>query len=62
MSEPDDNQPVLTEEEIEALVDHAVEEEVFDDGQFKSHDFGAGEALTLAKWSELEGLLRAHEG
>ena len=60
MSEPDDNQPVLTEEEIEALVDHAVEEEVFDDGQFKSHDFGAGEALTLAKWSELDGLLRAH--
>ena len=60
MSEPDDNQPILTEEEIEALVDHAVEEEVFDDGQFKSHDFGAGEALTLAKWSELDGLLRAH--
>lgn len=60
MSEPDDNQPVLTEEEIEALVDHAVTDPAFDDGQFKSHDFGAGEALTLSKWSELDGLLRAH--
>ena len=60
MSEADDNQPVLSEEEIEALVDHAVTDNVFDDGQFKSHDFGAGEALTLSKWSELDGLLRAH--
>ena len=60
MPEPDDNQPVLTEEEIEALVDHAVTDQAFDDGQFKSHDFGAGEALTLAKWSELDALLRAH--
>ena len=59
MSEPDDNQPVLTEEEIEALVDHAVEEEVSMTASW-SHDFGAGEALTLAKWSELDGLLRAH--
>ena len=47
MSEADDNQPVLSEEEIEALVDHAVTDNVFDDGQFKSNDFGAGEALTL---------------
>lgn len=60
MSEVDDNQPVLSEEEIEALVDHAVTDNVFDDGHFKSHDFGAGEALTLSKWSELDGLLRAH--
>ena len=60
MSEVDDNQPVLSEEEIEALVDHAATDNVFDDGHFKSHDFGAGEALTLSKWSELDGLLRAH--
>jgi len=60
VSDADDNQPVLTEEEIEALVDHAATDGGFDDGQFKTHDFGAGEALTLAKWSELEGLLRAH--
>lgn len=60
MSEVDDNQPVLSEEEIEALVDHAATDNVFDDGYFKSHDFGAGEALTLSKWSELDGLLRAH--
>jgi len=60
VSDADDNQPILTEEEIEALVDHAVTSEGFDDGQFRSHDFGAGEALTLGKWTELDGLLRAH--
>lgn len=61
MSEPEDNQPILTDEEIEALVDRAVSEGTgFDDGQFRSHDFGAGESLTLAKWTELDGLLRAH--
>ena len=35
MSEVDDNQPVLSEEEIEALVDHAATDNVFDDGHFK---------------------------
>ncbi len=60
MAEPDDNQPILTEEEIEALVDSAVPSSVFDDGEFRSHDFGAGEAITLGKWTQLDGLLRAH--
>lgn len=60
MSDADDNQPILTDEEIEALVDHAVTSSGFDDGEFRSHDFGAGEALTLSKWTELDGLLRAH--
>jgi len=60
VSDSDDNQPILTEEEIEALVDHAVSSDRFDDGEFRSHDFGAGEALTLSKWTELDGLLRTH--
>ena len=61
MSETDDDQPILSEEEIEALIDHAATAgDGFDDGQFHSHDFGAGEALTLAKWTELDRLLRAH--
>lgn len=57
MAESDD-QPILTEEEIEALVDLGVPSEGYDDGEFRSHDFGAGEALTLGKWTELDGLLR----
>jgi len=60
VSDQQDKQPVLTDEEIEALVDHASTGGGFDDGQFRSHDFGAGEALTLARWTDLEGLLRAH--
>jgi len=57
--EESDNEPVLTDEEIEALVEHA-QEGGFDDGEFRIHDFSAGESLTLSKWSELEGLHRNH--
>ena len=59
MVEESDNDPVLTDEEIEALVEHA-QEGGFDDGEFRIHDFSAGESLTLSKWSELEGLHRNH--
>ena len=55
MVEESDNEPVLTDEEIEALVEHA-QEGGFDDGEFRIHDFSAGESLTISKWSELEGL------
>lgn len=60
MTDVDDNQPILTDEEIDALVEHATESTGYDDGQFRSHDFGAGEALTLARWTELDALLRGH--
>ncbi|EHQ58620.1 flagellar motor switch protein [gamma proteobacterium HIMB55] len=59
MAEESDNEPVLTDEEIEALVEHA-EDGGFDDGEFRIHDFSAGETLTISKWSELEGLQRNH--
>lgn len=59
MSDESDNDPILTDEEIEALVEHA-EDGGFDDGEFRIHDFGAGESLTLSKWVELEGLHRNH--
>ena len=59
MVEESDNEPVLTDEEIEALVEHA-QEGGFDDGEFRIHDFSAGESLTISKWSELEGLHRNH--
>ena len=52
MAEESDNEPVLTDEEIEALVEHA-EDGGFDDGEFRIHDFSAGETLTISKWSEL---------
>lgn len=60
MAEENDNEPLLSEEEIDALVEHAETSDTFDDGQFRTHDFGAGEAVTLAKWQELESLLRGH--
>lgn len=60
MSEETDNEPILTDEEIDALVEHAETSTTFDDGQFRTHDFGAGEAVTLAKWRELDALLRGH--
>ena len=59
MVEESDNESVLTDEEIEALVEHA-QEGGFDDGEFRTHDFSAGESLTLSKWSELEALHRNH--
>ena len=59
MAEDSDNEPTLTDEEIEALVEHA-QDGGFDDGEFRIHDFGAGESLTLSKWSELDGLHRNH--
>ena len=59
MVEESDNEPILTDEEIEALVEHA-QDGGFDDGEFRIHDFSAGESLTLSKWSELEGLHRNH--
>ena len=59
MVEESDNEPVLTDEEIEALVEHA-QDGGFDDGEFRIHDFSAGESLTLSKWSELDGLHRNH--
>ena len=59
MVEEPDNEPILTDEEIEALVEHA-QDGGFDDGEFRIHDFSAGESLTLSKWSELEGLHRNH--
>ena len=52
MAEESDNDPVLTDEEIEALVEHA-EDGAFDDGEFRAHDFSAGESLTLSKWLSL---------
>jgi flagellar motor switch protein FliM len=55
VAEESDKEPILTDDEIEALVEHA-EEGGFDDGEFRIHDFGAGESLTLSKWVELEGL------
>ena len=59
MAEESDKEPILTDDEIEALVEHA-EEGAFDDGEFRIHDFGAGESLTLSKWVELEGLHGNH--
>ena len=59
MAEESDKEPILTDDEIEALVEHA-EEGGFDDGEFRIHDFGAGESLTLSKWVELDGLLGNH--
>lgn len=59
MSEEPENDTVLTEEEIEALVEHA-EEGGFDDGQFRVHDFSAGESLALSKWLELNRLIESH--
>ena len=60
MSNESDNEPILTEEEIDALVEHADGVDQFDDGEFRTHDFGAGESVTLSKWRELDGLLRGH--
>ena len=59
MAEESDKEPILTDDEIEALVEHA-EEGGFDDGEFRIHDFGAGESLTLSKWVDLEGLHGNH--
>lgn len=59
MSEDSENDSILTEEEIEALVEHA-EDGGFDDGEFRIHDFSAGESLTLSKWVELDGLHSNH--
>ena len=46
MAEESDNEPVLTDEEIEALVEHA-EDGGFDDGEFRIHDFSAGDTHHL---------------
>lgn len=59
MSEDSENDAILTEEEIEALVEHA-KDGGFDDGEFRIHDFSAGESLTLSKWVELDGLHGNH--
>ena len=40
MAEESDKEPILTDDEIEALVEHA-EEGGFDDGEFRIHVFGA---------------------
>ena len=60
MAEENDNDSLLSKEEIDALVEHAETSGRFDDGHFRTHDFGAGEAATLAEWVELESLLRGH--
>lgn len=59
MAEETDNDAILTDEEIEALVEHA-EDGGFDDGEFRIHDFSAGESLTISKWVELDTLHRNH--
>lgn len=59
MSDDSENDPILTDEEIEALVEHA-QDGGFDDGEFRIHDFSAGESLTLSKWVELDGLHANH--
>ena len=59
MAEESDNEAVLTDQEIEALVEHA-EDGGFDDGEFRIHDFSAGESLTLSKWVDLFGLHNNH--
>ena len=59
MAEETDNDAILTDEEIEALVEHA-EDGGFDDGEFRIHDFSAGESLTISKWVELDALHRNH--
>jgi flagellar motor switch protein FliM len=58
----DDTGPVLTDEEIDALVEASDDRfgGAYDDGEFKSHDFGAGEALNLSRWTELDVLIRNH--
>lgn len=59
---PAGDDPVLTEEEIDALVEASSKAPTagYDDGQYKSHDFGAGEALQIARWVEFDGLIRDH--
>jgi len=59
VAEETDNDAILTDEEIEALVEHA-EDGGFDDGEFRIHDFSAGESLTISKWVELDALHRNH--
>ena len=59
MSDDSENDPILTDEEIEALVEHA-QDGGFDDGEFRIHDFSAGESLTLSKWVELDALHGNH--
>ena len=55
MAEESQKEAVLTDQEIEALVEHA-EDSGFDDGEFRTHDFSVGGALELYKWVELGGL------
>jgi flagellar motor switch protein FliM len=59
VAEDSDNETVLTDQEIEALVEHA-EDGGFDDGEFRIHDFSAGESLALSKWVDLVGLHNNH--
>ena len=53
VAEDADNEPTLTDEEIEALVEHA-QDGGFDDGEFRIHDFGAESRLRYrsgASWT-----------
>lgn len=59
MAEESQKEAVLTDQEIEALVEHA-EDSGFDDGEFRTHDFSVGESLALSKWVELDGLNNNH--
>ena len=59
MSDDTAKDEVLTSEEIEALVERA-SEPGFDDGEFRAHDFSAGQSLSMSKWTELRLLLDKH--
>lgn len=59
MSDDTAKDEVLTSEEIEALVERA-NESGFDDGEFRAHDFSAGQSLSMSKWTELRLLLDKH--
>ena len=59
MSDETAKDEVLTSEEIEALVERT-NEPGFDDGEFRAHDFGGGQSLSMSKWTELRLLLDKH--
>ena len=59
MSNDAPKEEILSSEEIEALVERAVESG-FDDGEFRAHDFSGGQTLSMSKWSELSQLIEKH--
>jgi flagellar motor switch protein FliM len=59
MSNGASKEEILSPEEIEALVERA-DESGFDDGEFRAHDFGGGQSLSMSKWTELNQLVEKH--